>query len=64
MDIELIALDLDICLGLCHCFCLGILELFHDDDVVVVDAIRYIDETVIIRIPERIRIDSMLPWIC
>ena len=47
MDIELIALDLDIRLGLCHSFRLCVLELFHDNDIVVVDAIRYIDETVV-----------------
>ena len=47
MDIELIALDLDIRLGFCHSFRLGILELFHDHHIVVIDTVGDIDETVV-----------------
>ena len=47
MNVDFIALNLDLVLGRCHCLCLGVLELFHDDDIVVIDAISYIDETVV-----------------
>ena len=47
MDVELVTFDLDLVLGLRHRFRLCVLELFHDNDIVVVDAIRYIDETVV-----------------
>ena len=47
MNVDFIALNLDLVLGRCHCLCLGVLELFHDDDIVVIDAIGHIDETVV-----------------
>ena len=47
MDVVFIALDLDIRLGLRHRFRLCVLELLHNDDVVVVDTISNIDETVV-----------------
>ena len=47
MDILFIAFDLDLVLGRCHSFCRGVLELFHDHHIVVIDAVGHIDETVI-----------------
>ena len=39
-------------------------ELFHDNDIVVVDAIRNVDKAVVIRVLEGIRTDDMIPLIC
>ena len=47
MNVVFIALDLDLVFSRCHRFRLCVLELFHDNDVMVVDAIRDIDETVV-----------------
>ena len=47
MNVDFIAFDLDLVLGRCHCLCFGILELFHDHHIVVIDTVGDIDETVV-----------------
>ena len=63
MDVDFIAFDLDLVLGRCHRFCRGILELFHDDDIVVIDTVGHIDETVIGIGVKGKGTNGMLPWI-